>query len=138
MRIHTLILCGIFLGISGFCAEEDDKKTPEEKLREEAQKLLGEGEKRESIRGVMQLMPATQDEKPYPKVVGILSQKGVVFQIMIVEKEILARLKVHDRTDITLLGRILNKGDQGFFFIADEVYQENALGPRAKKKRGGL
>ena len=138
MRIHAILLCSLFLSIPAFSAEEDDKKTPEEKLRDEARKLLGEGEKRESIRGLYRSMPGDQDEKPYPKVVGILSQKGVVYQVMIVDKEIRERLNSHDKTEITLLGRVLNKGDQGVFFITDEVYQENALGPRAKKKRGGL
>jgi hypothetical protein len=137
MRAYCLLLCCCLAAVPSFCGEDDDKKSPEEKLAEEARGLMS-GDKRESIRGLFQLMPESQDDKPFPKVVGILSQKGVVYQIMIIEKEIRERLKIHDKTEITLLGRILNKGDQGAYFITDEVYQQNALGPKAKKKRGGL
>lgn len=115
-------------------AEDDEKKTPEEKLRDEATKLIT-AEKRESVKGRYQMAPEA-DDKPYPKVVGVLSDKGAVYQVMILEAAIKDRLKACHNQEVTLMGRVMVK-DAGNYFIVDEVFQANA-GPKAKKKRGGL
>lgn len=128
-----MLLCG--LSLAAFC-EEDDKKSPEEKLREEAAKLLDAGDKRESLKGRFQLAPEVQDDKPYPKVVGIISDKAGVFQVMILQPEVKERLKTVHNQETTLMGRVLVK-DTGNYFITDEVVQANA-GPKLRKKRGGL
>lgn len=143
-RFCLMLLCGLSLSL--FCSVEaqgaedekdDSKKSPEEKLRDEATKLLNAGDKRESLRGRFQLAPEQQDETPYPKVVGIISDKSGVYQVMILDKEIKERLKIVNNREVTLLGRLLVK-DSGNYIISDEVYEANAVGPKVKKKRGGL
>jgi len=141
MRWFCLILlCGVSLSFTAWSAEDekdDSKKSPEEKLREEATKLLNAGDKRESLRGRFQLAPEAQDEQPYPKVIGIISDKSGVYQVMILDKEIKERLKIVNNREVTLLGRLMVK-ESGNYIISDEVYEANAVGPKAKKKRGGL
>lgn len=140
MRWFCLILCCLSLTASISWSAEDDKddskKTPEEKLRDEAVKLLNAGDKRESLRGRFQLAPEVADQ-PYPKVVGIISDKAGAYQVMILDKEIKERLKIVNNKEITLLGRLMVK-ESGNYIITDEVYEANSVGPKAKKKRGGL
>lgn len=140
MRWFCLILC--FLSLTAFNAlsaedDKEDKKSPEEKLREEATKLLNAGDKRESLKGRFQLAPEVADDQPYPKVVGIISDKSGAYQVMILDKEIKERLKVVNNREITLLGRLMMK-ETGNYIITDEVYEANAIGPKDRKKRGGL
>lgn len=140
MRWFCLILlCGLSVSFTSWSADDDkdEKKSPEEKLRDEATKLLNAGDKRESLRGRFQLAPEQQEDAPYPKVVGIISDKSGVYQVMILDKEIKERLKIVNNREVTLLGRLLVK-DSGNYIISDEVYEANAVGPKMKKKRGGL
>ena len=139
MRWFCLILCLTLTASMAWSADDDkddDKKSAEEKLRDEAMKLLNAGDKRESLKGRFQLAPEVA-EQPYPKVVGIISDKAGAYQVMILDKEIKERLKIVNNKEVTLLGRLMVK-ESGNYIITDEVYEANSVGPKVRKKRGGL
>lgn len=123
--------------------DKDDEKKKEEELRQEVRKLVAgtigkEGEGILSLQGKFSLArEQATDSKPFPKMVGYISATEGVLPVIAPAADILAILAGFDRKDVTVSGKLLDKGDQGKFFVASEVVLPPAA-PVARKKRGGL
>lgn len=136
----------VWLIVPVFVAAEDSagdkKKKAEEALREEAAALattIQQPESLISLRGRFTLAKELAvDDKPLPKVVGYISSSGVVYPVMAPQRTALDTLAGLDHTDVSISGRILDKGDQGLFFVVTTINISSGVAPRAMKKRGGI
>ncbi|HYG73952.1 MAG TPA: hypothetical protein VEK08_03010 [Planctomycetota bacterium] len=117
-----------------------DPKQQEEMMRQEARGLLlGTDINREPVSGRFH---ASQDDiandKPLPKLVGVLVHKGVSIPLLVNQKSTIEFLMRNNGNEVTLMGKYLDKVEKGRWLIADEVVQSSGGGARIIRKRGGL
>jgi len=116
------------------------KKTEEEQLREDAVNSISQaGTGRTPIMGKFSLAPdEVASDTPLPKVIGYISDKGGGgYPVMVATKSLVNLLTSYDRKDVTLMGKILDKGDKGKWLVVDEIAVSPA-GPVIRRKKGGL
>lgn len=122
-------------------SEEEKKKKSEEAMRQEAKALAEAVQDHGNMVSVQGRFTVAKeladDDKPLPKVIGYLSANGTVYPVMVSQPSILAMLLGLDSKDVTVSGKIMDKGDQGKFLIATSVIVPSA-GPQVRRKRGGL
>jgi hypothetical protein len=136
----TMVLLFLSMLAFGSVAGEKKKLTKEEEeeaLRTEATSLVGT-KGRETLAGQFAyLKDEVANGKPLPKVIGYVNGGGAAYPIMVSNQTLLARLKDYDRKDVTLMGKYLDKGEKGKWFVADEM-PERPGGAVIRRKRGGL
>jgi len=138
---RTLFLLAVStLALSAVSADKNKKLTKEEEeaaLRQEATSLVG-AKGRETLTGQFSfLSDEVNNGKPLPKVIGYVNGGGAAFPVMATNQTLVGRLKDYDRKDVTLMGKFLDKGEKGKWFVADEM-PERPGGPVIRRKRGGL
>jgi hypothetical protein len=124
-------------------AEEKQKKE-EEELRKEALGLVDgsaigkEGEGMFSAFGRFAVArELVADGKPFPKLIGYLRAREGTLQVMVASDAMLNHISGCDGKDVTLTGKILDKGDRGKFFVVTDVIMPPPPA-EGRKKRGGL
>jgi hypothetical protein len=141
LTIIAIALLGINLA-GHAAAKKDDPKQQEEALRQEAKTLIndvGPNSARQPVTGQFQMLPdEVANDKPFPKVIGVIAKDGAAVPVMAVQKSMIDQLTRYDRKDVTLMGKYLDKGDKGKWLIVDEVIVPSTGGPVVRRKRGGL
>jgi hypothetical protein len=136
-----LILCFLVPALALAESESEKKKKAEEAMRLEAKALAEAVQEHSSLVSLQGRFTVAKelagDDKPLPKVIGYLSADGTAYPVMVNQPSILAMLLGMDGKDVTVSGRIMDKGDQGKFIIATAVIVPSA-GPQVRRKRGGL
>ena len=134
----TLVLGWAFAASAG--EKKVDPKKQEEMIREEALSLLtGDKVHREPVTGIFRAAPdQIASDKPLPKVVGVLVHKGNALPLMVNQKATLDYLERNAGREVTVMAKILDKGDQGKWLVADEVVKPAGGGATLIRKRGGL
>ena len=129
---------------AGESAEAKKKKEAEEAFRKQALDLVSakvgvkEGEGILSVDGRFTMTKdQARDDKPPPKVVGYIASKGAAFPVIAPTLAVINALSGFDGKDVTLSGKILDKGDEGKFLVVSEVILPPSP-PPLKRKRGGL
>jgi hypothetical protein len=140
----ALVVCALtFVSLeSHAAAKKDDPKQQEEAIRQEAKTLIndvGPNSARLPVTGQFQILPdEVANDKPLPKVVGLISKDGAAVPVMAVQKSMIEQLTRYDKKDVTVMGKYLDKGDKGKWLVVDEVIVPSAGGPVIRRKRGGL
>ncbi|MGD0093565.1 MAG: hypothetical protein ABSE73_26955 [Planctomycetota bacterium] len=121
--------------------DADKQKKKEDSIRQEAKTLAQTVQTEDnsvSLHGHFSVeKEMAENNKPLPKVVGYLSAGGEIYPVMVAQPAALGTLLSFDNKDVSLTGKILDKGDDGKFLIVTTVVIP-AGAPPAKKKRGGL
>jgi len=136
-----LVLWFLVPAVALAASAEEKKKKAEEAMRQEAKALAEAVQEHSNLVSVQGRFTVASelaaDDKPLPKVIGYLSADGGAYPVMVNQPSILALLLGMDSKDVTVSGRIMDKGEQGKFLIATSVIIPSA-GPQVRRKRGGL
>jgi hypothetical protein len=141
---HAFVICALTIMCleSHAAAKKDDPKQQEEAIRQEAKTLIndvGPNSARLPVTGQFQILPdEVANDKPLPKVVGLISKDGAAVPVMALQKSMIEQLTRYDKKDVTVMGKYLDKGDKGKWLIVDEVIVPSTGGPAVRRKRGGL
>jgi len=145
---HVLIL---FLSAACICslhaAEKkagSDKKSAAEKeeeaVRAEAQRLMsGAQTGRLTLSGTLTVAKdLAEDAKPFPKLIGLVAGRdGNAYPIMVLMKGLYQQLAAYDRKEVTVMAKLIDRGEKGKFYAVDEMVLAPAA-PEVRRKRGGL
>lgn len=116
------------------------KEKEEEAVRLEAQRLMtsAQGGRIPIIGKLNVAKELAEDAKPFPKVVGLVSGKdGNGYPILVLMKGMYDQLTPYNLKDVTLMGKLIDRGDKGKVYAIDEIVLAPAP-PPTRRKRGGL
>jgi len=139
--LFLLVLCLTVPALALAESDSEKKKKKEEALRQEAKAVTENAQVQStsvSLHGKFSVAKELAgDDKPLPKVVGYLATDGVLYPVMVAQPAALGTLLSCDNKDISVTGKVLDKGDDGKFLVVITVIFPSGT-PQAKRKRGGL
>lgn len=123
-------------------AADKKKLSEEEKFQEEVKTAMAKVQDQAShvaVNGKFMLLSSDEiGDKAFPKIVGYVNQKGLVYPVMALDEKVLVMLNACNKKEVTLQGRFVEKGEQGKVLVTNLVLGAEASEPPPLRKRGRL